>query len=179
LLSAATRLFEERGFEAVTVADITEAAGVAKGTFYLYFDSKEALLDSLRRDLTDSAASLLDELGLPRDDDWASFTDRLVRRSIAFQVEQYQLHELIRLPHRHDVAGGAALPADRLVAALQQLVEAGVDAGKYHVDDPETASRLIYDLLHSAGERACARPDQIETISAAASQIVRRALLHG
>jgi AcrR family transcriptional regulator len=177
LLAAATRLFEERGFEEVTVADITEAAGVAKGTFYLYFDSKEALLDALRHDLTDSAASLLDDLGLPDDDGWAEFTDRLVRRAIAFQVEQYELHELIRLPHRHALDGGALEPADRLAAGLQRVIEAGVAAGEYRVDDPEMASRLVYDFLHAAGDRACALPERRASIATTASQLVRQALL--
>jgi AcrR family transcriptional regulator len=177
LLAAATRLFEERGFDAVTVADVTEAAGVAKGTFYLYYDSKEDLLESLRHDLTDSAASLLDDLGLPADDDdWAEFTDRLVRRAIAFQVEQYELHELIRLPHRHG-AEAEAHGSDRLAAGLQVVIERGVAAGKYQVDDLKTASRLIYDLLHAAGDRACAQPDRRDAIAAATSQIVCRALL--
>ena len=44
IVEAATRLFSERGFAAPTVDDIAEAADVAKGTIYNYFDSKEAIL---------------------------------------------------------------------------------------------------------------------------------------
>lgn len=40
----ALRLFKERGFENVTVDEITSACGVAKGTFYNYFPRKEAIL---------------------------------------------------------------------------------------------------------------------------------------
>lgn len=50
LAEVALRLWAERGFDQTSVAAIAEAAGVAKGTFYLYFESKEALLlDVLRR----------------------------------------------------------------------------------------------------------------------------------
>lgn len=40
LLDAAATLFAQKGYHATTVDDITRAAGVAKGTFYLYFDEK-------------------------------------------------------------------------------------------------------------------------------------------
>ena len=44
LRQAAERLFAEHGFEATTVAQIAETAGVAERTFYRYFESKEDLL---------------------------------------------------------------------------------------------------------------------------------------
>ena len=44
LRQAAERLVAEHGFEATTVAQIAEAAGVGERTFYRYFDSKEDLL---------------------------------------------------------------------------------------------------------------------------------------
>lgn len=47
LLEAALRLFCERGYDASTVEQITQDAGVAKGTFFNYFDSKEAILPAL------------------------------------------------------------------------------------------------------------------------------------
>ncbi len=47
LTSAALRLFLDRGIDGVTIDDITQAAGVAKGTFYRYFHDKGALVDAL------------------------------------------------------------------------------------------------------------------------------------
>lgn len=47
LLEAADALFSARGFEATTVEEIAEAADVAKGTFFNYFESKEWLLGEL------------------------------------------------------------------------------------------------------------------------------------
>ncbi len=45
LLNAGKTLFSENGFQNTTIKDITDYADVGYGTFYLYFDSKEALLE--------------------------------------------------------------------------------------------------------------------------------------
>ncbi|MEV1241878.1 TetR/AcrR family transcriptional regulator [Nonomuraea sp. NPDC050022] len=47
LLSEATRLFAERGFEGASVQEIVVAAGVTKGAMYHYFDSKDDLLHEI------------------------------------------------------------------------------------------------------------------------------------
>jgi AcrR family transcriptional regulator len=41
ILQAASRVFAERGFESATIAEIATVAGVAKGTLYLYYPSKQ------------------------------------------------------------------------------------------------------------------------------------------
>jgi len=47
LLTAAIDLMSKKGYHRTTVADIVDAAGVAQGTFYLYFDSKKSLFKKL------------------------------------------------------------------------------------------------------------------------------------
>jgi AcrR family transcriptional regulator len=47
ILNAARRVFAERGFKGTTIADIADAAGIALGTIYLYFSSKDAVFEAL------------------------------------------------------------------------------------------------------------------------------------
>lgn len=47
LMEAALHLFAERGYDATTVQDITDVVGVAKGTFFNYFETKEAILPAI------------------------------------------------------------------------------------------------------------------------------------
>lgn len=47
LLSASRELFFQKGYQNVSIKDIIDKVGVAKGTFYHYFDSKEDLLNQL------------------------------------------------------------------------------------------------------------------------------------
>ena len=49
LLDAATRVFVEQGYRRTQMADVAAAMGVAKGTLYLYVESKEALFDLVCR----------------------------------------------------------------------------------------------------------------------------------
>jgi len=47
IFAAATQLFAQNGYHATTVADIAAAAGVAKGTFFVHFPSKDAVIGAL------------------------------------------------------------------------------------------------------------------------------------
>src|SRR4051812_14737496 len=71
ILRAATDVFADRGFFNAQVADVARAAGVAAGTVYLYFRSKDDLLVSIfektmREALAEGRAAAAD-LGEPRD----------------------------------------------------------------------------------------------------------------
>lgn len=53
ILDAARSEFGERGFHEASISGITRRAGVALGSFYTYFDSKDALFRALVRDMSD------------------------------------------------------------------------------------------------------------------------------
>src|SRR3982750_3078319 len=60
ILDAAREEFGQRGFSESSIVGITQRAGVALGTFYTYFDSKEALFQALVRDMS---AQVRDNVG--------------------------------------------------------------------------------------------------------------------
>jgi len=63
ILEAAEQLFKERGFEAVTVADVMKAAGLTHGGFYGYFKSKDELITAaLAEALTRTTTGPLSDL---------------------------------------------------------------------------------------------------------------------
>src|SRR6478736_4483352 len=51
VLAAAQRIFAEKGYSGTSIDDIIEAADIARGTFYLYFESKRAIFDELLDEL--------------------------------------------------------------------------------------------------------------------------------
>jgi len=62
LLDAGAAVFGARGYHATSVGDILLEAGVARGTFYRYFDDKEALLATLAEDCAVRLASMVGRL---------------------------------------------------------------------------------------------------------------------
>lgn len=75
VLDTALRVFSDKGYHDTRISDIIEAAGIARGTFYIYFDSKNAifhelldlLLEQIREnvvgvDLREGAAPIRDQL---------------------------------------------------------------------------------------------------------------------
>jgi AcrR family transcriptional regulator len=66
LMQTALRLFREQGYDATTIEQITKATDVAKGTFFNYFTTKEAILPALIEwRLQELQSALLPEEGAP------------------------------------------------------------------------------------------------------------------
>ena len=66
LASSAVDTLHTRGFKGSSIQDITDAAGVPKGSFFNHFENKEDLaIDALRRYLEGSRVDLLFEEGVP------------------------------------------------------------------------------------------------------------------
>jgi len=58
-MDVARTIFSNKGYHATSIDDIIEAAGIARGTFYLYFESKRAIFDELLDELFARLASVV------------------------------------------------------------------------------------------------------------------------
>ena len=67
LLSAAMRVFAEKGIDAPLIDDFIASAGVARGTFYNYFNTTQELLDAVTSELSDSILINIDKVVLEID----------------------------------------------------------------------------------------------------------------
>lgn len=94
LVAAATQLFAESDFDAVTIARVAEQAGVAKGTAYLYFATKETLFLALVREAL--AQWLIDLTQRLRRTRSAQAVPRAIAKSLA---EKRDLRRLLVLLH--------------------------------------------------------------------------------
>lgn len=84
LLAAARRVFERKGFAETRVSDIAKEARVSHGTFYTYFDTKEAVFTALSRSVIESMLQSM-AISIPS----ADFHSR-VRDSVRRFVQAYR-----------------------------------------------------------------------------------------
>jgi AcrR family transcriptional regulator len=128
IYQAATALFLARGYDAVTVDDVCRAADVAKGTFFLHFPTKDALLAEYGREATDE---LRDHLAAQRGSPVAAL--RTGMRFLAARAERHP--ELVRLTVRETMGRAAAMAQSSeqgrtLGELLIALVRRGQTAGE-------------------------------------------------
>jgi AcrR family transcriptional regulator len=156
---AALRLFREKGFENTTVEEITEAAQVAKGTFFNYFPTKEAVLLYLGEQQMGGLQALAGMRGLGD----LSATDRIKRllRSLANSAEEDR--ELVRLMVSQvlrvaDLAtGGQGRLGFRAILAL--LIAQGQRAGELRADvSADVIAGLIEGVYFYELFQWCASP---------------------
>jgi AcrR family transcriptional regulator len=145
ILDAAAQVFLDRGLAEATMADVAEAAGVAKGTVYLYFESKSTLLTALRARYTSRGLAQSGRLDAPPGRGGHA---RQLRSFLAemydFSAANQRLHHL--LFHAAEVSEDE--PLEQARAALLRFVTRGAKAGEFAVDDPEETDAFLLDGLH-------------------------------
>jgi TetR/AcrR family fatty acid metabolism transcriptional regulator len=149
ILDAAVRAFAKNGYHACRVSDIAEEAGVAYGLVYHYFESKDAVLESIFREMWGmmvAAINAVEEIEeSPREQlrkscaivlrTWRDYPDvvRVLVREVARSGEQLQ-REVEEIAHAFD--------------ALRRIVERGQEQEVFRRDiSPRLAAWVIYGAL--------------------------------
>jgi AcrR family transcriptional regulator len=148
LLDAAARLFAEQGYAATRVVDIVDAAGVAKGLFYWYFENKEALFRELateiRRRLRRQQAAAMDE--------GATALTRILQGTVAsvrFMAENAPFFSLLEVEGRN-VSDVLRQGTEQHLADVTVLIVEGQADGT--VTDHDPADLLALAVVGTAGQ---------------------------
>jgi AcrR family transcriptional regulator len=151
ILKAAALLFSTQPFHKVRLDDVAAAAGVGKGTLYIYFTNKEDLFFSI---LYGGFASLVDRLAEQLREDHSPPWQRLeliVKELVDFAFSHPEIFELMRkigLP----ATGNAEWNERReeLTRLIQQTLEQGVQAGEFADPNPGLTALYLPGLVRSA-----------------------------
>jgi TetR/AcrR family fatty acid metabolism transcriptional regulator len=190
ILQAALNLFSEKGFGETTVEDVAQAAGVAKGTIYLYFRSKEHLLLALKKQfmsglvdaLTDLIAEAVERLSAGEPLDYRDIIDDIFQAIIDYHCRQRDAVEVVvrQNPGPDLVPEVLELEKDFL-ALLTSAFRAGAEYGIIHTEDPEMCARLVNAAIRDniASCLCYEDPPDLDRLVMAMRQMLYKALAPG
>jgi AcrR family transcriptional regulator len=152
-MNAAQRLFLKRGVGPTTIEQITTGAEVAKGTFYLYFSSKEDVLSALRgRFGRDLATKIKTAVAQRREEDWKGKLGAWAAAGVAGYLDSAQLHDILFYGSPRPSRTG--LVRNAIIDDLVELLQGGMKAGAWTVDEPEFSAIFLFNGLHSVVDHA-------------------------
>jgi AcrR family transcriptional regulator len=147
IFKEALDLFSRTGYEATSVAEICQAAGVSKGAFYHHFPSKQAVF----MDLLETWLNLLEEQIKSIQQEAASVPQAILTMAgLMEQVFQQAKGKLpmflefwIQASHDPVVWKAVIAPYQRYQKHFKELIEAGISEGSIKDKNPEAAARAF------------------------------------
>jgi AcrR family transcriptional regulator len=157
ILGAARDVMERLGVEAATMDGIAAAAGVAKGTIYLYFRSKDeliyALMSQVGEDLFRDLKAVIEAPRPPREKLSPVLTvllDYLERERLLFHIYLRDFAQWM-LPGGRGRFGRVQALEEKILALLNDLFAEGVAQGEFIPADPKLLTFLFRSLVQGVG----------------------------
>lgn len=153
LLGLIVAVFNERGYEAASMADLAAATGLTKSSFYHHFTSKEEILQmAVDRALNALSAALDESTSLA-----GTAVQRLehaVRRTTEILIDELPfVTMLLRVRGNTAVERETVQRRRRIDAQLAALVEQAAQAREIRDDiDPRLVGRLLFGMVNSVHE---------------------------
>jgi AcrR family transcriptional regulator len=151
LIVAAGTLFKEKGCEQTSISDIVKKVGVAQGTFYYYFESKDAVLDAvldsyLKDQLEPAARRITENSSL----DAMQKLQQVINTSLIIQSGERNLIEFLH-SDKNLASHQKYMQKIRrtFIPIITNLVEEGIDEGIFKVKYPvETVELMLVMFIH-------------------------------
>jgi AcrR family transcriptional regulator len=178
LASVAARLFAEQGVTNTSVSDIVKAAGVAQGTFYLYFDSKDdivlAVVEQVAQSMLAAITAAIEPTGSTAVEKFLGLRDVLTDFDTDPSVTK--LAAFMHSPENqalHDRLAESLVPG--LIPLVESIVKQGIAEGSFDVPDVHAAAWFVlggFMSIELSGTELDAFPAALE----AATVLALRAL---
>jgi AcrR family transcriptional regulator len=137
IVDASVALFRERGFDATRVQDVLDSAGVSLGTFYNYFDGKDAVLDAFGAGVIASYVELAAEELAAAEQTVAERVRALARAcGRAFSSDPEFMTVVVTRSRAFGGRGRLPVREDPIYGLLARLFEEGQASGEIRRDVP-------------------------------------------
>ena len=185
ILDAAVELFASRGFNETTVQDIAAAAGVATGTVYLYFPSKDHVLlalhsrlgEDLAAHVKDTAVEMFERQAGGQPVDYADAVDTMIDALVDHALSNRALVEVC-CRYRPLIHRGPHSGAERHLDTVIRVLETGRELGFIHTSDPEMTAHLLDAAISEtlSDHITYGEPADLERLVAATKELVRKTI---
>jgi len=150
IVDAAIRVFARNGYYNSRVSDIAREAGIASGTIYLYFRTKEEILVTLfREQMAAFVAHLRREIA--GETDPVAKIRRLVELHFTVLEQNPALAEVVQVELRQGhkfFRGASAHEVSAYFELIGSVLEEGVAAGRFHADLPvKIATKILFGAM--------------------------------
>ena len=190
ILEAALALFSSKGFHDTTMDEVANAAGVAKGTIYIYFQSKEPLLLALKRDfmqgLTDVVADIvadaIEQLEAGKEIDYRDIIDDIFQAVVDYHTQRRdEVEVVVRQSPSPDLVREALDLEREYLALITNAFRTGVSYGLVHTEDPEMTAHLVTAAIRDniATCLCYSEPEDLDRLVEASKQLLYKALAPG
>ena len=151
ILDVAERLFSTKGFDHTSTNDILEGVGIARGTLYYHYKSKEDILDGVIERMTNRM--MVDAKKIVQNKTM-SFQERLTESVLALNVDSKLGEEVMAQVHRPQNALMHQKMQKHLLAGinplLTELLEEGIALGICHTAYPKEVVEMIMLYANTA-----------------------------
>lgn len=162
ILDAAEQLFGTKGFDQTSTGDILELVGIARGTLYYHFRSKEEILDAMIARMTDRLLALASKIAKDKS---IPVLERLSKTIMSLNVESGVGEEVMRQVHRPQNALLHQKLQERLLSGVVPLVtlmiEDGIEQGIFATDYPKEAAEMIMQYSYWAFDDLLEQTEQL------------------
>lgn len=151
ILDVAERLFCAKGFDNTSTNDILEEIGIARGTLYYHFKSKEDILDAMIERLTNQ---MLEKAAVIALDESIPVLQRLTRTMLSLNIDNELGDMVMEQVHRPQNALMHQKLENMLLGRVNKLItkiaEDGIKQGIMHTDYPAEAVEMIMTYSYIA-----------------------------
>ena len=151
ILDVAERLFCTKGFDNTSTNDILTEIGIARGTLYYHFKSKEDILDAMIERLTNQMVEKASVIAL---DESIPVLERLTGTMLSLNVDNELGHMVMEQVHRPQNALMLQKLEHMLLGRVNRLItritEDGIRQGIMHTDYPAEAVEMLMTYSYTA-----------------------------
>ncbi|MGE7842635.1 TetR family transcriptional regulator [Lysinibacillus sp. NPDC093712] len=155
IVTSAIQLFKEQGIDKIKIADIVKRAGIAQGTFYLYFPSKMSLMPAIAKVMVDNMFEAIQK----NVDDQAPLIEKFTQLVDTIFMMTREHKELVAIIYAGLSASDYLKDWVNAYTPYYNWLRNELDSAKSKGEiliavDSYATSKMVFGLIESAAERA-------------------------